>query len=562
MVLTKSILLVILISLTGWTNVFSQSIEFEHSGVGEREAADIEQLLNTYSKENAKQLSDRILLLYRDRGYFDAVIESFSLMKSEKITKMNLLMNEGESYSFGKSRLKNSDIIGEESLGDFKGENVSKELIRNEAVKISTKLAERGYPLSKVIANPVILHSEGEHEVVLEFDVEAGELIEIDSVLFRGNENTNPRFLLNEMQFNKGMKYSITGFDRRLSSLNRLGYISNAKQLGISSGLNGSKALIVNLEESSANRMQGIIGYIPESPGGSDGYFTGSLDFGFGNLFGSGRRLQAKWSKEDRNTEELKLSYEEPYPFDLNLKLGLGFSQLVQDSSYLKRNSEVRVKIPFSINLTLFGESARENISARSFAQEEYGLVDHSIYLVTGGFTYDDRDFQANPLKGFYYETSVSTTLRKESGKKNEGGRRVSLIAEYYIGITNRSIISLNIHAFNVRTDTGKVPFSDLFRVGGATSLRGYRENQFRGASVGWANIEYRLITGKISRLFVFTDIGFISDRQQEGDISRYSYGAGIRTSTAVGQIGIDFGIGKGDSFSNGKIHLSLNGAF
>ena len=238
MVLTKSIL-VILISLTGWTYVFSQSIEFEHSGVSEREAADIEQLLSTYSKESAKQLSDRILLLYRDRGYFDAVIDSFSLMKGEKITKMKLLMNEGESYSFGRSRLKNSDIIGEESLGNFEGENVSKELIRNEAEKISTELAERGYPLSKVIVNPVILYSESEHEVVIEFDVEAGELIEIDSVLFRGNENTNSRFLLNEMQFNKGIEYTVTGFDRRLSSLNRLGYISNEKQLGISSGLKG-----------------------------------------------------------------------------------------------------------------------------------------------------------------------------------------------------------------------------------------------------------------------------------------------------------------------------------
>ena len=106
------------------------------------------------------------------------------------------------------------------------------------------------------------------------------------------------------------------------------------------------------------------------------------------------------------------------------------------------------------------------------------------------------------------------------------------------------------------------MPFSDLFRVGGATTLRGYRENQFRGASVGWLNIEYRFITGKISRLFLFSDVGFISDRQQQGDISRYSYGAGIRASTAIGQIGIDFGIGEGDSFTNGKIHLSLNGAF
>ena len=561
MVLTKS-MLIILILLIGWTYAYSQSIEFEHSGVGETEAAEIERLLNRYSLENARQLSDRILFLYRVRGYYDAVIDSFSLKRTEKVTIVSLFMNEGKSYSFGRTRLINSDLVEENSIRNFEGENISKELIRNEVLKISIELAEKGYPLSKVIANPVIHKSEGENEVDLEIDIESGELIAVDSVIFRGNENTNSSFLLNEMQFKKGMKYNKRWFDRRLSLINRLGYISNAEQLGIASDINGSKTLIVNLEESSANRMRGIIGYVPEGSGESDGYLTGSLDFGFGNLFGSGRILKASWNKEDIDTEELELSYEEPYPFGKKVKAGLGFSQLVQDSSYVKRNSEVSLKFPFSFNLVLFASGAREKISVRDFGKNEYGLVDHTILILTGGCIYDDRDFLLNPTSGFYYETSVSQTGKKESGAKSVSGRKLALKAEYYIGVTNRSIFALMLNAYNSRFDQGDVPFSDLFRVGGATTLRGYRENQFRGASVGWVNIEYRFITGKVSRLFLFSDVGFISDRQQQGDISRYSYGAGIRASTAIGQVGIDFGIGEGDSFTNGKIHLSLNGAF
>jgi len=561
MVLRK-FMLIILILLKGWTSVLSQSIEFEHSGVGESESAEIERLLNSYSLENARQISDRILFLYRDRGYYDAVIDSFSLMRTENISKVSLFMNEGKSYSFGKTQLKNSDLIEEKSLRNFEGENISKKLIRNEVLKISIELAEKGYPFSKVIANPTIYISDNENKVDLEIDVEAGELIEINNILFRGNKNTNSSFLLNEMQFKKGMKYNKSWFDRRLSYINRLGYISNAEQLGIASDINGSKTLIVNLEESSANRMRGIIGYVPEGSGGSDGYLTGSLDFGFGNLFGSGRILKASWNREDKNTEELEIGYEEPYPFGKKVKVSLGFSQLVQDSSYVKRNSEVGLKIPFSFNLVLFASGAREKISVRDFGNKQYELVDHSILILTGGFIYDDRDAQLNPMSGFYYETSVSQTGKKDSGAKSVSGRKLALKAEYYIGVTNRSLFALILNAYNSKFDQGVVPFSDMFRVGGATTLRGYRENQFRGASVGWINIEYRFITGKISRLFIFSDIGFISDRVQLGDISRYSYGAGIRASTALGQIGIDFGIGEGDSFKNGKIHLSLNGAF
>ena len=118
MVLTKS-MLIILILLIGWTYAYSQSIEFEHFGVGETEAAEIGRLLNRYSLENARELSDRILFLYRVRGYYDAVIDSFSLKRTEKVTIVSLFMNEGKSYSFGRTRLINSDLVEENSIRNF-----------------------------------------------------------------------------------------------------------------------------------------------------------------------------------------------------------------------------------------------------------------------------------------------------------------------------------------------------------------------------------------------------------------------------------------------------------
>ena len=51
---------------------------------------------------------------------------------------------------------------------------------------------------------------------------------------------------------------------------------------------------------------------------------------------------------------------------------------------------------------------------------------------------------------------------------------------------------------------------SDLFRYGGATSLRGYDEERFRGNIVGRGIIEYRYQIDRTSYAFLFTDLGYV----------------------------------------------------
>ena len=561
MVLIRICILCLL--LVGKISIISaQEIRLEHSGIQVVEAKEIEILLDSGIWENSKAAADIILNYYADRGYYSARIDTLVLSQQETVTSIRLVINEGPIYKIGESTIINESSEVSVNVPDRKGEQINKKLIQLDAVNIISTLADKGHPNSIVEVNPVLIDFTENSQIDLQFNVIPGEQVTLDTAVFRGNITTQPRFLMREMRFRKGVLYSKRTIDRQLSVLNRLGYISDAKQIGIGRYKNGSDALVVELNESNANRLNGIIGFIPEDQSGQGGFITGLLQFSFGNIFGSGRELNAHWEKIDRTSEEIKLSYDEPFPFGYPIKPGISFAQLVQDSSYIKRDLELRLKVPLTYNLGIFVSAAREKVNARDFGRRELGLSDYSALSITGGFRFDDRDFIFNPTSGVFYETSFTRTSRKEAGLRRITGRRFGIRGEYYKNIRKRSVIAIIINGYDSRYNDSRVPFAELYRVGGSNTLRGYREDQFRGAKVGWTNVEYRMITGKLSRMFIFGDAGFISGTPNGRDESKLSYGAGIRLTTAIGQIGIDYGIGSDDTFSNGKVHVSLNGVF
>jgi outer membrane protein insertion porin family len=109
---------------------------------------------------------------------------------------------------------------------------------------------------------------------------------------------------------------------------------------------------------------------------------------------------------------------------------------------------------------------------------------------------------------------------------------------------------------------------SDLFRLGGTNSLRGYREDQFLGARILWTNLEYRLLLTRRTFAFLFFDTGYYL---READVERnilksedflYGYGLGLNIETGLGVLGVSFALGEGDSFSDGKIHFGLVNEF
>jgi outer membrane protein insertion porin family len=132
--------------------------------------------------------------------------------------------------------------------------------------------------------------------------------------------------------------------------------------------------------------------------------------------------------------------------------------------------------------------------------------------------------------------------------------------------INRWNVIDLHLTAKHLESEQIDIPISEMFFLGGASSLRGYREEQFWGTTVAWTNIEYRYLTGRRSRIFLFNDWGCYY-RQEENIDNRNSqnwsdlksgYGAGIMLETGVGVIGLEFGWETGSQMMEGKVHLRL----
>ncbi len=113
-----------------------------------------------------------------------------------------------------------------------------------------------------------------------------------------------------------------------------------------------------------------------------------------------------------------------------------------------------------------------------------------------------------------------------------------------------------------------RLDVSDLFQFGGTTTLRGYRENQFFASQIAYINLEYRFLTGRASSFYGFFDGGYYSRPDdpvtgiaaQENNL--YGFGIGARVETALGVLNMNYALGEGDSFSNGKIHVGINNEF
>jgi outer membrane protein insertion porin family len=98
---------------------------------------------------------------------------------------------------------------------------------------------------------------------------------------------------------------------------------------------------------------------------------------------------------------------------------------------------------------------------------------------------------------------------------------------------------------------------------GGARTVRGFREDQFFARRVAWLNTEYRLLLGPRTRFFVFTDNAFYSrDYPDKVDQWLTSYGLGLRLEGPLGIMQVDYGLEKGASFQEGKLHFRVINEF
>jgi outer membrane protein assembly factor BamA len=312
------------------------------------------------------------------------------------------------------------------------------------------------------------------------------------------------------------------------------------------------------------------VGYVPPNAAGRDGYITGLLDFGFRNLFGTGRQLNARWRRIDVLSQDLALRYTEPWLAGLPVSLTGGFVQRKQDSSYVQRSfdasAELMISDEFSVGISVATTSVVPGQLTTPVVSENASMG-LALFVL-----YDSRDQTVAPTGGALYQTSYERgSKRIEPGAgipepKTDTKDRIAADVEAYFMPVRPHVIALAAHGRDIRTPL--LELSDLFRLGGARSLRGYAEDQFLGSRVVWTSLEYRFLTGRRSYLYGFFDWGYVATDPGEysplerSELRPYGYGAGLLVETALGIVEVTIAAGRDDTFSTAKFHLRLVNEF
>lgn len=528
--------------------------------------------------DSAKASITRQLAL---RGYLNVEFEKENIEYSADSQKVaiEIKIEEGEPTYVRNININGSDSIDTKiaNLFDFQKGNVfNKYDLEDNISETLTYLENNGYPFAKVIVSYVDLQKEGDENVAdIYLDIKKEIRSSIDKIEITGNTSTKDYVITRELRLDSGAVYSQEVIAELPNRLNRLRFFEpvdiprfyfNSKNQGV---------LLIEVKEKQTNNFDGIIGYIPARNEDEKGYVTGLVNISLRNLFGTGRAAAIRWQQFDRNSQELELKYLEPwllgFPFNINLSL----FQRKQDTTYVQRKLEGAIEY-----------LATEDISASVFiGTEEIIPTENEVFvfkvynsnvLTTGAnLKIDTRDDPYAPTSGLFFINSYSFSRKKINGpvqfitptlETKINLQRFALDFAGFYELFTRQIVALGVHGRELRGSFFEN--SDLFRLGGTNSLRGYREDQFLGSRILWTNFEYRLLLTRRTFAFLFFDTGYYL---READVERnilksedflYGYGLGLNIETSLGVLGVSFALGEGDSFSDGKIHFGLINEF
>jgi len=316
----------------------------------------------------------------------------------------------------------------------------------------------------------------------------------------------------------------------------------------------------------------------------SDG-LMGIVEFGEDNLRGTGDKFKVHWEIGGKKKyKNYQISYLKPWIDSKGTSLGFSFFNREDEyTDYNEDGSEVAEynKKSRGFNISFgrqTGEYTRDDDDSSGFRYDKnagkgtnwdngsYNFASDNyvknnfgrINSVTWQKVYDSRDNIYEPTRG--RRISYTTQWAGHGLGGDFDFYKFTAEARMY-----KKLGAKNVLAFRARGGfiQGDAPYSQLFTLGGADSLRGYEDDQFRGKYMYNATLEFRFpIVKKVSGV-LFTDIGDAWDAPNvtwynSKKTFNYGVGAGVRITTPIGPVKLDYGVGK----HKNKFHFSFGTQF
>ncbi len=326
---------------------------------------------------------------------------------------------------------------------------------------------------------------------------------------------------------------------------------------------------VFRLQEQNPNRFDLIAGYIPTNDGG--GQFVGSIDFDLVNMIREGQILSFRFNRMQSFRTRLKIAASQHFIANSNFSAGLEFNLFQRDSTFQSQNWIIKSGYELNAFSTVEVFVKRDEIGAGLNATQYY--TDGTAYFYGFSYLLDTTDDLFIPTKGVKLLLSSEIGVKKNTDlvegtifPEKENKQRFSLEFEWLYSPIKRTVLSTKVQGNYLLSDFFQD--SDLFRFGGASSLRGFGEEQFASSKSAWTDFEYRFLLDRTSYVFGFYSIGayeipeLINDAGKVNSFSEklQSFGFGLAYRTRLGLLSFTYAKSPQDSFDNAKIHFGIKG--
>ncbi len=519
------------------------------------------------------------------QGYLNASFKNSSMSYLSDSQKVKIFINVDEGEP---TYVKNIFFTGADSsdssqiLPDFeylKGQVFNSSDLRQNILEALVYYEDNGFPFAKIIISSIYFYSDstnGDNYADLHLKIDKGKSKSIiDRIEITGNTKTKDNVITRELRIAKGQEYSQNLIDELPSRLNRLGFFAPIATPEFFVDKDGKGVLLIRVKEKETNNFDGILGYIPPAQNEKKGYLTGLVNVSLRNLFGTGRAAAVRWQQFDRYSQDLELKYLEPWLFGYPFNFTGDIYQKKQDTSYIQR--KLSGQLEFLATETISAAiSLTSELTIPTESNTSVFTVYNSSAITTGlSLKIDSRDDPYSPTSGILFENSYSYSKKRIKGpakyitpglQTSISLQRIIVGLNIYKELFRRQVIALGLHDEELKGSFFEQ--SDLFRLGGTNTLRGYREDQFLGSRVFWSNLEYRFLLTRRTFVFLFFDTGyFLSKADPNRNIAKaegfkIGYGLGMDIETSFGVMAVSYALAKGSSFSDGLIHFGLVSEF
>ncbi|MFT4092386.1 MAG: BamA/TamA family outer membrane protein [Niabella sp.] len=475
----------------------------------------------------------------------------------------------------------------------FRDQHYNQEKLTGLQLRMLNYLENNGYPFARVYIDSLQINGT---EVSGKIKVNPGPLYHIDSIKITGNAKISNEYLQQFLDIRNGSVYNKEKLQEISSQLKKLNYVTEKFPPQFIWGSTGGIVELF-LEQKKSSQVNFIIGFLPNSDasGSNKLLITGEGLLNLKNTLGSGESIGLIWQKLQAASQQLNITYQQPYLSHSRFGIDLGFNMQKKDSAYL--NFTLRLGTQIALSARQSGKIYIQRFSSILSAVDESEIIETKqlpdeadLRSTSVGFEYsiNTTNYIFNPVSGFdlVFNTAAGNKKIKRNSQileledpddpdfnfaslydtvTTKSYQLISVLAaaKYFpLGKAQRSTLKTAINGGYIASNN--IFTNELFQIGGYHLLRGFDEQSQYLSQYGIGTLEYRYLAGENSYFNIFTDGGWGKNASRGKNIS-YAYisaGIGLAFETKVGLFNLAWAVGKrNDSELNlrqSKIHFGF----